>query len=106
MSDIEESETAYDPTSLEGVPEAGSARLQQNRAGLFTSDLSVNEFLLIKQAGFDPVGLVVGQLDLPHRHPGGWLEEESGDDGPLGSYVRRAPAGDDAHGGGGRPARR
>ncbi|MGA9314679.1 MAG: heavy metal-binding domain-containing protein [Solirubrobacteraceae bacterium] len=60
MSDIEESETAYDPTSLEGVPEAGRARLQQNRAGLFTSDLSVNEFLLIKQAGFDPVGLVVG----------------------------------------------
>jgi uncharacterized protein YbjQ (UPF0145 family) len=60
MSDIEESETAYDPTSLEGVPEAGRARLEQNRAGLFTSDLSVNEFLLIKQAGFDPVGLVVG----------------------------------------------
>jgi uncharacterized protein YbjQ (UPF0145 family) len=60
MSDIEESESAYDPTSLEGVPEAGRARLEQNRAGLFTSDLSVNEFLLIKQAGFDPVGLVVG----------------------------------------------
>ena len=60
MSDIQESESAYDPTSLEGVPEAGRARLQQNRAGLFTSDLSVNEFLLIKQAGFDPVGLVVG----------------------------------------------
>ena len=60
MSEIEESESAYDPTSLEGVPEAGRARLEQNRAGLFTSDLSVNEFLLIKQAGFDPVGLVVG----------------------------------------------
>jgi uncharacterized protein YbjQ (UPF0145 family) len=60
MSDIEETESTYDPTSLEGVPEAGRARLQQNRAGLFTSDLSVNEFLLIKQAGFDPVGLVVG----------------------------------------------
>jgi uncharacterized protein YbjQ (UPF0145 family) len=60
MSDVEESESTYDPTSLEGVPEAGKARLQQNRAGLFTSDLSVNEFLLIKQAGFDPVGLVVG----------------------------------------------
>jgi uncharacterized protein YbjQ (UPF0145 family) len=60
MSDVEESESAYDPTSLEGVPEAGRARLEQNRAGLFTSDLSVNEFLLIKQAGFDPVGLVVG----------------------------------------------
>jgi uncharacterized protein YbjQ (UPF0145 family) len=60
MSDVDESESTYDPTSLEGVPEAGRARLQQNRAGLFTSDLSVNEFLLIKQAGFDPVGLVVG----------------------------------------------
>ncbi|HEY5285867.1 MAG TPA: heavy metal-binding domain-containing protein [Solirubrobacteraceae bacterium] len=60
MSDVEESESAYDPTSLEGVPEAARTRLQQNRAGLFTSDLSVNEFLLIKQAGFDPVGLVVG----------------------------------------------
>jgi uncharacterized protein YbjQ (UPF0145 family) len=58
--DVTETEAAYDPTSLEGVPEAGRARLQQNRAGLFTSDLSVNEFLLIKQAGFDPVGLVVG----------------------------------------------
>jgi uncharacterized protein YbjQ (UPF0145 family) len=56
----EERETAYDPTSLEGVPEAGRARLEQNRAGLFTSDLSVNEFLLVKQAGFEPLGLVVG----------------------------------------------
>jgi len=28
--------------------------------GLFTSDLSINEFLLVKEAGFDPVGLVVG----------------------------------------------
>lgn len=27
---------------------------------LFTSDLSVNEFLLVKEAGFDPIGLVVG----------------------------------------------
>jgi len=51
---------SYDPTSLEGVPQAGRERLAQNREGLFTSDLSVNEFLLIKQAGFDPVGLVVG----------------------------------------------
>ena len=62
MSDgeVTETETAYDPTTLEGVPQAGRERLQQNKAGLFTSDLSVNEFLLIKQAGFDPVGLVVG----------------------------------------------
>ncbi len=60
MSDSEGRETTYDPSSLEGVPEAGRARLAQNRQGLFTSDLSVNEFLLIKQAGFEPVGLVVG----------------------------------------------
>jgi len=52
--------TAYDPKSLEGVPESGVERLEQNRQGLFTSDLSVNEFLLVKEAGFDPVGLVVG----------------------------------------------
>jgi uncharacterized protein YbjQ (UPF0145 family) len=60
MSDSEGSETTYDPTSLEGVPEAGRERLAQNRQGLFTSDLSVNEFLLVKQAGFEPLGLVVG----------------------------------------------
>jgi uncharacterized protein YbjQ (UPF0145 family) len=67
MSDVEHSEDEvqeregpYDPSSLAGVPEAGRSRLEQNRAGLFTSDLSVNEFLLIKEAGFDPVGLVVG----------------------------------------------
>jgi uncharacterized protein YbjQ (UPF0145 family) len=50
----------YDPQSLEGVPEHGRQRLEQNRRGLFTSDLSVNEFLLVKHAGFDPLGLVVG----------------------------------------------
>src|ERR1700742_1457533 len=50
----------YDPTSLEGIPESGRERLEQNREGLYTSDLSVNEFLLVTQAGFDPVGLVVG----------------------------------------------
>ena len=50
----------YDPTSMEGVPEAGRVRLEQNKRGLFTSDLSVSEFLLVKEAGFDPLGLVVG----------------------------------------------
>jgi uncharacterized protein YbjQ (UPF0145 family) len=52
--------SSYDPTSREGVPEHGRERLAQNRRGLFTSDLSVNEFLLVKHAGFDPLGLVVG----------------------------------------------
>jgi uncharacterized protein YbjQ (UPF0145 family) len=52
--------TEYDPTSVEGIPPSGRERLEQNRDGLYTSDLSVNEFLLVSQAGFDPVGLVVG----------------------------------------------
>jgi uncharacterized protein YbjQ (UPF0145 family) len=51
---------SYDPTSTEGVPEHGRERLAQMRGGFFTSDLSVNEFLLVKQAGFDPLGLVIG----------------------------------------------
>jgi uncharacterized protein YbjQ (UPF0145 family) len=54
------SEETYEAGSTEGIPESGKARLEQNRAGLFTSDLSVNEFLLITEAGFDPLGLVVG----------------------------------------------
>ncbi|MGH2876440.1 MAG: heavy metal-binding domain-containing protein, partial [Solirubrobacteraceae bacterium] len=50
----------YDPTSTEGIPASGVQRLEQNREGLYTSDLSVSEFLLVTEAGFDPVGLVVG----------------------------------------------
>ena len=50
---------AYDPTApRECRRRAASARAEP--AGLFTSDLSVNEFLLIRQAGFQPVGLVMG----------------------------------------------
>jgi uncharacterized protein YbjQ (UPF0145 family) len=55
---------SYDPTSLAGVPSHGRERMERMRAaegrGFFTSDLSVNEFLLVRQAGFDPLGLVVG----------------------------------------------
>jgi uncharacterized protein YbjQ (UPF0145 family) len=54
----------YDPRSLAGVPEHGRERLERMRSAeggrFFTSDLSVNEFLLVKAAGFDPLGLVVG----------------------------------------------
>jgi uncharacterized protein YbjQ (UPF0145 family) len=39
---------------------ARRARLDQNKAGLFTSDLSVNEYLLIEDAGYEPLGLVLG----------------------------------------------
>jgi uncharacterized protein YbjQ (UPF0145 family) len=51
----------YDPTSTAGIPEAGVQRLERMRdRSLFTSDLSVNEFLLVRAAGFEPLGLVVG----------------------------------------------
>jgi uncharacterized protein YbjQ (UPF0145 family) len=53
---------SYDPRSTEGLTTHGKERLQRMRSqgAFFTSDLSVNEFLLVKQAGFDPLGLVVG----------------------------------------------
>jgi uncharacterized protein YbjQ (UPF0145 family) len=51
---------AYDPSSTAGLPEEARSRLKQSRGGLFTSDLSVNEYLLVSSAGFDPVGLVLG----------------------------------------------
>jgi uncharacterized protein YbjQ (UPF0145 family) len=38
----------------------GLMRGDATHRGLFTSVLSVNEFLLVREAGFDPVGLVVG----------------------------------------------
>ncbi len=55
----------YAPGSQEGLPAHARGRLAAmrpgaNQKGLFTSDLSVNEFLLVKEAGFDPLGLVVG----------------------------------------------
>jgi uncharacterized protein YbjQ (UPF0145 family) len=47
------------------MPPSALERLQGMRAaegkrGLFSSDLSTSEFLLVKEAGFDPVGMVVG----------------------------------------------
>jgi len=51
---------SYDPSSTAGLPEGAQRRLEQTRRGLFTSDLSVSEVLLVEDAGFDPVGLVLG----------------------------------------------
>lgn len=47
------------------IPQHATERLVEMRGAgeerrLFTSDLSTSEFLLVKEAGFDPVGLVVG----------------------------------------------
>jgi uncharacterized protein YbjQ (UPF0145 family) len=51
-------------TSQLGLPEDAMRRLAEMRPGqatsLFTSDLSVNEFLLVREAGFRPLGLVLG----------------------------------------------
>src|SRR5438477_2200441 len=51
-------------TNTLGIPEDAMRRLQEMRPGqptaLFTSDLSVNEFLLVREAGFTPLGLVLG----------------------------------------------
>jgi uncharacterized protein YbjQ (UPF0145 family) len=47
-----------------GVPEDALRRLAELRPGrpgsIFTSDLSVNEFLLVREVGFRPLGLVLG----------------------------------------------
>ncbi len=55
---------AYESGSLAGIPQSGIERIERMKAdiarGFFTSDLSVNEFLLVKQAGFEPLGLVLG----------------------------------------------
>jgi uncharacterized protein YbjQ (UPF0145 family) len=54
----------YESGSLAGIPESGLERIQRMKQevarGFFTSDLSVNEFLLVKEAGFEPLGLVLG----------------------------------------------
>ncbi len=46
------------------IPDDAMRRLNEMKPGsatsLFTSDLSVNEFLLVREAGFKPLGLVLG----------------------------------------------
>ena len=52
------------PDRWRGCPPSGRERLDRMKQdiarGFFTSDLSVNEFLLVKEAGFEPLGLVLG----------------------------------------------
>jgi len=49
---------------VQGVPQDAMRRLAELQPGrpgsIFTSDLSVNEFLLVREAGFRPLGLVLG----------------------------------------------
>ncbi len=50
--------------SVSGVPQDAMRRLAELQPGkpgsIFTSDLTVNEFLLVREAGFRPLGLVLG----------------------------------------------
>jgi uncharacterized protein YbjQ (UPF0145 family) len=55
----------YTQGQTTGLPAHALERLEtmagkRGQKPLFTSDLTVNEFLLVIQAGFDPLGLVVG----------------------------------------------
>jgi uncharacterized protein YbjQ (UPF0145 family) len=56
---------AGDDTPIAALPKRAEERMVEMRGRseetrLFTSDLSTSELLLVKEAGFDPVGLVVG----------------------------------------------
>ena len=55
---------SYEAGSMAGIPASGRHRIERMKKdvarGFFTSDLSVNEFLLVKQSGFEPLGLVLG----------------------------------------------
>ncbi len=54
MTEQVEGLTQHALERLKGLRRSGS------HEGVFTSDLSVNEYLLVRDAGFEPVGLVVG----------------------------------------------
>src|SRR5258708_18960013 len=49
---------------VQGIPKDAMQRLSELQPGkpgsIFTSDLSVNEFLLVREVGFRPLGLVLG----------------------------------------------
>jgi uncharacterized protein YbjQ (UPF0145 family) len=59
------------------LPKDAGARLEELEHGMFTSDLSVNEFVLVKQTGFHPLGLVMGS-SIYHigLQKGGWKSSQ------------------------------
>ncbi len=72
---------------LADLPQHARERLaDMKQKKLFTSDLSVNEFLLLREAGFEPLGLVMGSSlyqvsptipSIPRGQPGVELKELS-----------------------------
>ena len=71
MSDAAPPEPSPPPDLPSDLPKDAAHRLQELEHGLFTSDLSVNEFLLVKEAGFHPLGFVMGSsiyhIGIPTR---------------------------------------
>src|SRR3954447_26999948 len=54
-------QTAVSERKHDDLPVHAKERLADMREKqLFTSDLSVSEFVLVREAGFDPVGMVMG----------------------------------------------
>ncbi len=55
-----------DTTAMGAIPPTAAARLagapRTNGGMMFTSDLSVNEFALVRECGFTPLGLVLGTV--------------------------------------------
>ena len=47
--------------ALAQIPQSAGSRLADAASGkCFSSDLSVNEFLLVRETGFEPLGMVLG----------------------------------------------
>ena len=70
------------------------ARLAELRpgqpGGIFTSDLSVNEFLLVREVGFRPLGLVLGSSIYHVGLQVGPLGQEPGAGRAVPGHVPRA----------------
>ena len=97
----------YDPTSTAGVPEHGVERLDADARPQLLHERPLGQRVPARQGrGLRAARARRRHVDLPHRLPGRGVEPEPGDGRPDAGDVPRPRARDDAHGGGGRPARR
>ena len=85
-----------DTTGSSWEPEAAAGRLAHtfgaDPTGVFTSDLSVSEYVLLGEAGFEPFGFVDRIVDLPHRPAGREVVAEPGAAGAHPGHVQRPRA--------------
>ena len=70
-----------DASTATWEPEAADGRLASTAGatpgGVFTSDLSVSEYVLIGEAGFEPLGFVVGSSIYHNGVQGGkWSQNQ------------------------------